>query len=179
MNVNDPQFWMMIASIVIAISFIVIALTVIFIALLIRKTVQTVNRVEERIDPMLGQVNLISVQGKEIAEQFNTVSGHLSTAAMNLSESTALIREEVAELKLLVGQTAVVAKDKVALVSKTIDRTQLQVTNTTDFIQAKIVEPAREVAAVMAGLRKGLEVLLAPSPKPIDRVYADDELFIG
>jgi hypothetical protein len=53
------------------------------------------------------------------------------------------------------------------------------VTNTTDFVQAKIVEPAREIAAIMAGVRKGLEVLFAPAPKQIDRVYMEDELFIG
>jgi archaellum component FlaC len=169
----------MIASIVIAVSFVVIALAVIFIAVLIRRTLQTVHRVEERFEPVIDKVNLISIQGKEISEQFNTVSGHLSSAAKNLSESTELIKEEITELKELVGHTAVVAKDKVALVSRTIDKTQLQVTNTTDFIQARIVEPAREVAAIMAGLRKGLEVLLAPSPKPIDRVYADEEMFIG
>lgn len=179
MNASEPLFWIMIASIVIAVSFVVIALGVIFIAVLIRRTVQTVHRVEERFEPVIDKVNLISIQGKEISEQFIAVSGHLSTAAKNLSESTELIREEITELKELVGHTAVVAKDKVALVSRTIDKTQLQVTNTTDFIQARIVEPAREVAAIMAGLRKGLEVLLAPSPKPIDRVYADEEMFIG
>ena len=75
--------------------------------------------------------------------------------------------------------TAQEAKDKVALVSQTIDRTQMQVVDTTDFIQAKVVEPAREIAAIMAGVKKGLEVLFAPSPKPIDRAYQEDEMFIG
>jgi hypothetical protein len=31
----------------------------------------------------------------------------------------------------------------------------------------------------MAGVKKGLEVLFAPAPKRIDRVYVEDELFIG
>ena len=65
------------------------------------------------------------------------------------------------------------------MVSQTIDRTHMQVVNTTDFVQAKIVEPAREIAAIMAGVRKGLEVLFAPPPKQIDRAYQDDEMFIG
>jgi methyl-accepting chemotaxis protein len=169
----------MISSAVTAICFLVMAGAAVFIAYFVRKGVKTVRRLEDQLEPVIVHANKISKQGELIAQQFNTVSGHLSTAAKNLSESTDLIREEVAELKELVGHTAVIAKDKVALVSRTIDKTQLQVTNTTDFIQARIVEPAREVAAIMAGLRKGLEVLLAPSPKPIDRVYADDEMFIG
>jgi uncharacterized protein YoxC len=179
MNANDPQFWMMIASIVIAICFIVMAIALIAIALTVRKVIATVKRVEERVDPLITKVDAISAQGREISVHFNEVSGNLSAATKYLAESTELIKEEVGELRLLVSETAVTARDKVAMVSKTIDRTHSQVTNTTDFVQAKIVEPAREIAAIMAGVRKGLEVLFAPAPKQIDRVYMEDEMFIG
>ena len=111
--------------------------------------------------------------------QFNELSRHLAIASKNFSDSTGLIKEEVAELKQLVGQTAIVAKDKIEIVSEAIDRTQLQVTTTADFIQEKVVKPASEIAALMAGIRKGLEVLFAPSPKRIDRAYHEDEMFIG
>ncbi|NNE97841.1 MAG: hypothetical protein HKN25_02340 [Pyrinomonadaceae bacterium] len=179
MNVNDPQFWMMIASMIIAICFIVMAIALIAIARVVSKVIKTANRLEQKVEPLITQVNLISEQGKEVAVQFNELSGHLSTASKNFSDSTGLIKEEVAELKQLVGETAIVAKDKVELVNETIDRTQMQVFDTTDFIQAKVVKPAAEIAAIMAGLRKGLEVLFAPSPKRIDRVYHEDEMFIG
>lgn len=179
MNLSDPQFWTMVSSIITAICFLIITGAAVYIAFFVMKGVRTIRRLEDQIEPILNQAEKISVQGTLISEQFTKVSGHLSTAAMNLAESTELIREEVAELKMLVGHTAVVAKEKVSLVSRTIDQTQMQVTTTTDFIQERIVEPAREVAAIMAGLRKGLEVLLAPAPKQIDRVYADDEMFIG
>ncbi|MDQ3041404.1 MAG: hypothetical protein M3R11_03375 [Acidobacteriota bacterium] len=179
MNAGEPVFWIMIASIVIAICFIVMAIALITIALIVKKVIGTVERVEEKINPLMTQVNAIGAQGKQISVQFTEISTNLSTATKYFSESARLIREEVAELKQLVGETAIVAKDKVELVSRTIDRTQLQVVTTTDYIEAKIVEPAREIAAVMAGVRKGLEVLFAPSPKQIDRVYTEDELFIG
>lgn len=179
MNASDPQFWMMISSIIIAVCFIVMAVALIAIALIVRRVVRTVNRVEERVEPLIDQVNLISGQGREIAVQFNELSVNLNSASRSFAESSALIKEEIQELKVLVGQTAIVAKDKVELVSDTIDRTQLQVTTTADFIQAKVVEPAAELAAIMAGVRKALEVLFAPSPKRIDRVYVEDELFIG
>ncbi|MCY7348526.1 MAG: hypothetical protein LH614_20245 [Pyrinomonadaceae bacterium] len=179
MNASEPIFWIMIASIVIAICFMVMAIALIAIALIVKKIIGTVERVEEKINPLLTQVNAMSVQGKEISVQFTEISANLTTATKYFSESAGLIREEIAELKQLVGETAIVAKDKVALVSRTIDRTQLQVITTTDYIQTKVVEPAREIAAVMAGVRKGLEVLFAPSPKQIDRVYTEDEMFIG
>ncbi len=179
MNASEPVFWIMIASIVIAVCFIVMAIALVAIALIVKKVIDTVSRVEEKVEPLFSQVNAISVQGKEISVQFTEISTNLSSATKYFSESAGLIREEVAELKQLVGQTAIVARDKVELVSQTIDRTQMQVTTTTEFIQAKVVQPAREIAAVMAGVRKGLEVLFAPTPKQIDRVYTEDELFIG
>jgi len=179
MNTNDPQFWMMISSIVIAVCFIVMAIALIAIAVIVRRVVATVKRVEERVDPLISKVDAISAQGREMSVHFTEIAGNLSTATRHLAESTELIKEEVAELKVLVGETAITAKDKVQLVSRTIDKTQMQVVNTTEFVQEKIVIPAREIAAIMAGVKKGLEVLFAPPPKQLDRVYMDDELFIG
>jgi len=179
MNANEPQFWMMISSLIIAVCFIVMAISLITIVVIIRRVVATVKRVEERVDPLITKVDAISVQGKEVSVHLTEVASNLSTATRHLAESTELIKEEVAELKQLVGETAVTAKDKVEMVSRTIDRTHLQVTNTTEFVQEKIVVPAREIAAIMAGLKKGLEVLFAPPPKQIDRAYVEDELFIG
>lgn len=179
MQANDPQFWMMIASIVIAVCFIVMAIALIAVAMTVRRVVNTVKNIEERVEPLIQKVNEMSIQGKEMSVHFTEVSVNLATATKHLAESTELIKEEVGELRQLVGSTALVAKEKVELVSQTIDRTQMQVTTTTDFVQHKIVEPAREIAAIMAGVRKGLEVLFAPAPKRIDRVYMDDDMFIG
>lgn len=186
MNANDPQFWMMVSSIVIAVMFIVMAIALVVVAMTVRRVVSTVKNIEERVEPLLSQfgpliakVDAIGAQGKEISAQFTEISTNLSTATRYLAESTELVKEEVAELRVLVGQTAVTARDKVELVSRTIDRTHAQVTTTTEFVNQKIVIPAREIAAVMAGVRKGLEVLFAPAPKQIDRVYIDDEMFIG
>ena len=170
---------MMISSIVIAITFVVMAISLITIALTVRKVVATVKNIEERVDPLITKVDAISVQGKEISVHFNEISGNLSTATKYLAESTELIKDEVAELRLLVGETAVTARDKVQMVSRTIDRTHDQVTSTTEFVNQKIVVPAREVAAIMAGVKRGLEVLFAPAPKQIDRAYEDEEMFIG
>ena len=179
MNSNDPQFWMMVSSIVTAVCFIIMAITLIAVAVTVRRVVKTVHRVEERVEPLIYKVDAISQQGKEISVHFNEISGNLSTATRYLAESTELIKEEVAELRQLVGETAVTAKDKVEMVSRTIDRTHSQVLDTTEFVNQKIVVPAREIAAIMAGVKKGLEVLFAPAPKQIDRVYVEDEMFIG
>jgi uncharacterized protein YoxC len=183
MSTNDPMFWIMV---IIAASFVFIAVAMIVLAVFVSRAVKTVNRLEERIEPLLERVTaiseqgkLVAVQGKLIAEQLTAVSGHLSTATGHVSESLAVIKSEIIELKELVSETAVEARDKVELVSRTIDRTHLQVAQTTDYVQSKVIEPAREIAAIMAGFRRGLEVLVAPMPKPINQTYAEDEMFIG
>lgn len=182
-NTNDPMFWVMV---VIALSFIIIAVAMVAIAVFVNRAVKSVNRLELKLEPLIERMTVISeqgkqiaVQGKLIAEQFSAVSGHLSTATMNLSETLGIIKGEVGELKEMVSEAAHDARDKVELVSRTIDRTHDQVVTTTDFIQRKVVEPAREMAAIMAGFRRGLEVLVAPMPKPINQTYGEDEMFIG
>lgn len=182
-SANDPMFWM---TLVIALSFIVIALAMVSIAVFVNRAVKSASRLEDKLEPMIERVAVmseqgkqISLQGKQIAEQFTIMSGHLSTATMHFSESLAIIKDEVGELKALVSDTAVEARDKVELVSRTIDRTHQQVVTTTDFIQRRVVEPARELAAIMVGFRRGLEVLVAPAPKPINQIYGEDEMFIG
>ncbi len=179
MNSSDPQFWMMISSIVTAVCLVFIAISFVVAAMAAFRALKVAREVQEKVEPLIDQVKAISAQGKEIAVQFNELSVNLNSASRHFAESSELIKEEIAELKVLVGQTAIVAKNKVELVSDTIDRTQLQVTSTADFIQAKVVEPASELAAIMAGIRKALEVLFAPSPKRIDRAYHEDEMFIG
>ena len=182
-NPNDPMFWVMI---VIALSFIVIALAMVSIAVFVNRAVKSVNRLEEKLEPLVERVTVMSeqgrqiaVQGKQIAEQFNVMSNHLSTATMHLSDSLAIIKSEVGELKVLVSEGAHQARNKVELVSRTIDNTHRQIASTTDFIQTRVIEPARELAAIMAGFRRGLEVLVAPAPKPVNQIYGEDEMFIG
>lgn len=188
---NDASlFWILV---IIAACFVVMALSLAFVALMVSRVVAVVGQLQQKVEPLLLTANNLSRQGqeivekgkdiadkgREIAEKFTQLSEHLTNATKHLSESAGLIKDELGEIKLLIGQTAETAKEKVALVSQTIDRTNGQVIETADFIQTKVVEPARELAAIMAGVRKGLEVLLAPSPKQIDNVYNNDELFIG
>ena len=186
MNPKEPLFWLVVITAIIALSFIMIASAMVAMAVFVNRAVKSVNRLEERLAPLMTRATALSeqgtaiaVQGRQIAEQFNVMSGHLSTATMHLSESTALIKEEVRGLMMVADETADMAREKVHLVSRAIDTTHERVVNTTEFIQTKVIEPARELAAILAGLRRGLEVLVAPAPSPINSTYGDEEMFIG
>lgn len=183
MSTNDPAFWVLV---VVAVSFVVIAVAAVCLAVVAGRVVRTVSNVERKVEPLVErmhglaeQVRLIAAQGREVAEQVTVMSGHLATATMHVSESMSLVKEEVRELKQIVGFSAETARDKVEMISRSIDQTHTQLVATTDLIGSRIVKPAREIAAIMAGVRRGLEVLVAPTPKQIDQTYAEDELFIG
>ena len=186
MSTNDPAFWTMVMTVIIALSFVVIAAAMVVMALVVRRAARAVTNVERRVEPLLDrvagltdQVRQIAAEGRVVAEQVGVMSGHLSTATLHFSESMALIKEEVRELKELVGVSAETARDKVEMISRSIDQTHHQLMVTTDFITGKVINPARELAAIMVGVRRGLEVLVAPTPKQIDQTYGEEEMFIG
>jgi phage host-nuclease inhibitor protein Gam len=183
MSTNDPAFWVLV---VVAVSFVVIAVAAVSVAVIAGRAARAVANAERKVEPLVErmhglaeQVRLIAAQGREVAEQVTVMSGHLATATMHFSESMALVKDEVRELKQIVGISAETARDKVEMISRSIDQTHTQLMVTTDFITSRVIAPAREIAAIMAGVRRGLEVLVAPAPKQIDQSYTEDELFIG
>ena len=183
LNTSDPMFVVMV---IVAASFLVIAAAMVAIAVAVFRVVRTVNNLERRAEPLIervgalsAQVQQIAEQGREVGEQVTLMSGHLSVASEHFAATTALVREEVRELKQLVGYTAVTAKEQVERVSLSVEQANRQFSNTVSFINLKLVRPARELAALMAGVRRGLEVLAAPAPKQIDQTYGEEEMFIG
>ena len=187
LNTNDPAYWVLV---IVAVSFAVIALAAVTVAVVLAvlaaRAVRVVRSVESKISPLVERVGAlaeqaqaIAAQGREVAEQVTVMSGHLSTATLHFSESMALIRGEVAELKEVVGLSAETARDKIEKISRSIDETHGQLMITTNYVTSRIINPAREIAAIMAGVRRGLEVLLAPAPKQINESYAEEEMFIG
>ena len=183
LSTNDPAFWVLV---VVAVSFVVIAVAMVVMALMVGRAVRAVRSVEVKVGPLMERVSAvaeqaqaIAAQGREVAEQVTVMSGHLSTATLHFSESMALIRGEVAELKEVVGLSAETARDKIEKISRSIDETHGQLMLTTNYVTSRIINPAREIAAIMAGVRRGLEVLLAPAPKQINESYAEEEMFIG
>jgi methyl-accepting chemotaxis protein len=183
LSTRDPMFVVML---IIAASFVVIAGAMIVMAVVVSRVVRTVNNLERRAEPLLDRIGVLSeqvreiaVQGKDVAEQVSLMSDHLTTASAHFSESAALIKEEVREIKQLVGYTTASARTQVEKVSATIDRTNKQFSTTVLFIHSKLVQPARELAALMAGVRRGLEVLVSPAPKELDQTYGEEEMFIG
>src|SRR3954468_23802114 len=159
MSTNDPAFWVLV---VVAASFFVIAVAMVFVAAKVGSVVRSVRNVEAKVEPLMARVGAlaeqaqaIALQGREVAAQVAVMSGHLSTATMHFSESMSLVRDEVRELKEVVGLSTETARDKIEKISRSIDQTHDQLMATTGYVTSKIINPARELAAIMAGARGG------------------------
>src|SRR5918998_1225939 len=156
LSTSDSMFVVMV---IVAAAFIVIAAAMVAIAVAVFRVVRTVNNLERRAEPLIervgalsAQVQQIAEQGREVGEQVSVMSGHLSVASEHFAATTAVVR-----------------------VSLSVEQANQQFSHTVGFINAKLVRPARELAALMAGVRRGLEVLAAPAPKQIDQTYGEEE----
>jgi uncharacterized protein YoxC len=176
LSTNDPAFWVLV---IVAASFVVIAVAMVFVAASVGRVVRTVRGTQAELKPLFARVHTMGEQVQTLGTQFAAAAGHLTTASMHVSESMALIRDEVRELKEVVGLSAETARDKIDKISRSIDETHEQLMVTTGFVTSKIINPARELAAIMAGVRRGLEVFVAPAPKQINETYSEEEMFIG
>src|SRR4029079_6276410 len=127
MSTNDPAFWVLV---IVAVSFVVIAVAMVFMAAVVGRVVRSVRNVEAKVEPLMvrvgalaEQAQLMAAQGREIAAQVTIMSGHLSTATMPFPESMTLVRDEVRELKEVVGLSTETARDKIEKISRSIDQT--------------------------------------------------------
>ena len=55
----------------------------------------------------------------------------------------------------------------------------LSTVTTTIEVQTGVLQPMRELSALLVGLGRTIEMLFGRNRKPIDRAYQDEEMFIG
>jgi hypothetical protein len=59
-----------------------------------------------------------------------------------------------------------------------LTRTQHRIDDTSHEVQTTVLEPIREVSALLVGLRRTIEAIFSRR-KSIDQAYQDEEMFIG
>jgi hypothetical protein len=96
-----------------------------------------------------------------------------------------MAKDEAASVKSLLGDSTALARremDRAREKADQVHHTLTEVTDrfeiTTQIVQQRILEPAREFSYVMYGVRRALEALMAGNRLPVDRVYQDEEMFI-
>jgi len=125
------------------------------------------------------QIERFMSETREMMVPIKSVADNLRTASVNLVEIGISARDQFRRVEAMVtdtGEALTVQIERFDRLSKDlIDR----INETAEIVQASVVRPAREVAAVAKGLSHGLGAFLfRRSRSTVDQARQDEELFI-
>jgi hypothetical protein len=146
---------------------------------LIAKAGPMMDQVQGTISTVTDSVQKISIQAKEAFEKV-TVESRAVAAAVSASsqEITRLARHQAEQISQTLDYTSATLQRQVSELDGLLVRTQDRFEDTTKEVQLTVLQPMRELSAMLVGLRRILETLFGRHRKPIDQAYQDEELFI-
>jgi hypothetical protein len=197
--VDQQKFYivMTVAAAVIVLSFIVQAAMFMFIYGAIKRLTGIAASIQAKVEPVIakagpvmdqvqnavstvtGSVEKISVQAKDTFEKI-TIETRAVAAAVSASsqEITKMALHQADHLSHTLDYTTSTVQRQVTELDGLLVRTQERFEDTTLEVQATVLQPMRELSALLVGLRRILETLFGRHRKSIDRAYQDEELFI-
>ena len=197
MEQNTFNMVVAIAAIIVALSFVVQACMFAFTYRSVRKLSATAASVQEKAEPIIekmgpvldqiqgtivtvkGAVDKVAVQAMDAFEKV-TVETRAVAAAISVTsqEISGLALHQATQISETMDQATSTLARQVAELDQLVTRTQRRIEGTTIEVQETVLEPIREVSALLNGLKRMLEVLFHRGRKPIDQAYQDEELFI-
>ena len=155
---------------------------------LARQVVAVIKRTGElqtRAEYLLNNTEPVLKMAHGVMAELKEAGGYFSQGAQHLSAIAEMAKDEVAEVKHLLGDTTAMARREVERAREKMDKVQDTLASATDqfsrataMVQHSVLEPAREFSYVMFGLRRAIEVLFTGRRLPVNRAYQDEELFI-
>ena len=197
MEQNTFNLVVAIAAVVVAFSFLVQACMFAFTYRSVRKLSATAASIQGKAEPVIekmgpvidqiqstivtvkGAVDKVTVQAMEAFEKV-TVETRAVAAAISVTsqEISGLALHQATQISETMDQATSSLARQVAELDQLVTRTQRRIEGTTIEVQETVLEPIREVSALLNGLKRMLEVLFHRGRKPIDQAYQDEELFI-
>ena len=129
------------------------------------------NRMEERATPFLAAAHAI-------LEEAQPKIGEITS---NLAEASAVIRANVAVVAQATGDIAERARNQAAHLDELIHSTTNKISETTDFLQNKVITPVRRVHAIVSAATAAVGYLrrsFANKKGPQLATEEDEEMFI-
>lgn len=161
----------------------------------VREVQKTVSDVSSTVDAVSTEVRSVSTavtvsaeristlateSAEEIREMVRMTSEEIKSLVANTSgEVQTLVRTTSGDVQAIVRNSRDSAENAVGRMDLMVERTAMRVEETGVFVQEKVLDPVREVSAIVVGIKVALETLLGyPERKPIDQAYSEEELFI-
>ena len=107
------------------------------------------------------------------------VAENLSAASANVVEAGNAAREQFGRVEAMVSETGEALHTQLDRLERMSNDVVDRVGETAEIVQASVIRPIREVAALAKGLSHGLRTLLAHQDRSrVDQARQDEELFI-
>jgi len=147
---------------------------------IIAKVEPIIDQVQGTVATVKNTVEKISVQAKETLEKV-TVETRAIAAAVSASsqEIASLARHQADQISATLDYSTSMLQHKVVELDGLLTRTQDRIEDTTLEVQSTVLQPMREVSALLVGLRRTIETLFGRDRKQINQAYQDEEMFIG
>lgn len=117
---------------------------------------------------------------EEIREMIQVTSAEIKSLVANTSgEMQDLVKATSTDVRAIVATSRHTASSTADRMDLMVERTALRVEETGEYIQSQVLDPVREVSAIVVGIKVALETLIGyPHRKQIDQAYSEEELFI-
>jgi hypothetical protein len=146
---------------------------------IIEKAGPVIDQVQITVGTVKDSVEKISAQAKEAFDKV-TIETRAVAAAVSASthEISLIARHQAEQISQTLDYTTCTVQRQVGEIDALLVRTQYRFEETTREVQTTVLQPMRELSAMLVGLRRIIETLFGRHRKPIDQAYQDEELFI-
>jgi ribosomal protein S28E/S33 len=157
----------------------IIAAAMVFQALCVLIFVLSFRNYFARLETLLTQMTH-DMQPVLVAARDILVEGRdkVKIISANVIEITAMVKDQVTRLDGLVTDASERARMQLIRVDQLVADTVVRVEETTESIQRNVLGPIREIAALLVGLRTGLDFLFRRNKTSVEQATQDEELFI-
>jgi len=136
---------------------------------------RTTKSLQESINPLLPKVDNLVTKANITVEQSSRQITEITTRTNEILDST---KRQLAIVEEVVGDAAARAKVQMERVELVLDDTLSRAHETVAVVHDGIMRPLREVSGIAAGVRAALGALARGNRPTVDRVTADEEMFI-
>jgi hypothetical protein len=151
-----------------------------------RPALEQLTGLLESAKPILSEAHATVLIAKETATLAKSTAGNLKLEAeaclaairTTATEVGKITLEEAESLREVVIMTRERAEEQIVRVDELVTRTTARLDETTQIVQTGVIKPVSEMAAVLAGVQRFLQVLFARERKQVDEAYQDEEMFI-
>ena len=132
------------------------------------RTGSVIEQISHNLEPVLATSRELMAESRE----------RLAALGANLHEISQIAKSQMLRVDGFVKDTTERAQMQIVRLDQLVGDTMDRVEETTEAIQDGVLKPVRELSAVAAGIRTGVEFLMKRNRKTVERATQDEEMFI-